>query len=82
VNNKNSKNPRRPRPSPQKNLIWYKNKLLLGTPWVLEKKIGNSLGIQWDHGGNTLRTRKIQCPPFPQKKNCESFKGILDHIIG
>lgn len=54
-----------PPPSPQKKLIWYKNKVLLGTPWVLEKKIGNSLGIQWDHGGNTLRTRKIQCPPFP-----------------
>jgi len=61
----NKKNPRSPPPSPQKKLIWHKNKVLLGTPWVLEKKFENSLGIQWDHGGNTLRTRKIQCHPGP-----------------
>jgi hypothetical protein len=43
-----------PPPSPQIFLIWDKNKVVLGTPWVLEFFFENSLGIQWDHGENTL----------------------------
>jgi hypothetical protein len=83
VNNKKSEKSKKTHTFPSKKLIWYKTKVLLGTPWVLEKKkkTENSLGIQWDHGGNTSRTRKIQCPLYPFKRSSHNVFVYLQNIF-
>jgi hypothetical protein len=64
-------------------MLWDRNELILGTwkkysKFIenifknthceqCEKHIKSSLGIQWDHGGNTLVAIEIEDPPpFPK----------------